>query len=139
MTTWLVKTEPSTYAFGDLVRDRRTTWDGVANPLARIHLRAMTAGDEVLVYHSGQEKAVVGLAKVVAGPRPDPKAKDARSVVVDLVPVARAATPVPLAWIKASPACRDLDLLRISRLSVMPVPVGAAAALARAAGFGAAS
>lgn len=118
---WLVKTEPSTYAFADLVRDGRTTWDGVANALALIHLRAMAKGDLVLVYHSGEEKAVVGLARVAAGPRPDPKAADARLVVVDLEPVAPARAPVALAAVKAEPACRDLGLVRQSRLSVMPV------------------
>ena len=118
---WLVKSEPSTYAFADLVRDRRTTWDGVSNALALIHLRAMTKGDLVLVYHSGAEKAVVGLARVTAGPRPDPKAHDPKLVVVDLEPVAAATTPVSLAVVKSEPSCRELGLVRQSRLSVMPV------------------
>ncbi len=132
---WLVKTEPSTYAFADLVRDGRTTWDGVANALALIHLRAMGRGDLVLVYHSGGEKAVVGLACVAVGPRPDPKAADERLVVVDLEPVASARTPVPLAAIKAEPRCRDLALVRQSRLSVMPVADAPWAFLLAAAGL----
>lgn len=132
---WLVKTEPTTYAFEDLVRDRRTTWDGVANALALIHLRAMSPGDDVLVYHSGAQKAVVGLARVAAGPRPDPKAGDPKLVVVDLEAVAPAKTPVPLAVVKAEPACTGLALLRMSRLSVMPVDGGAWAFLAERAGL----
>lgn len=120
---WLVKTEPKTYAFAALEKEGRTVWDGVGNALARIHMRAMAEGDLVLVYHSGDEKAVAGLAKVAKGPRPDPTAADeAKSVVVDLVPVAAAKTPVPLAFIKAEPACGDLALVRMPRLSVMPVP-----------------
>ncbi len=133
---WLVKSEPKTYAYADLERDGRTVWDGVANALARIHMRAMAEGDLVLVYHSGGEKAVVGLAKVAAGPRPDPTEKDdPKSVVIDLVPVAAAKTPVPLAWIKAEPACADLGLVRLPRLSVMPVPASIFAALTKQAGL----
>lgn len=132
---WLVKTEPSTYSFDDLVGDRRTTWDGVANALALIHLRAMSKGDAVLVYHSGAEKAVVGLARVHSGPRPDPKAVDSKLVVVELEAVAPARTPVPLAAIRAAPSCRELGLVRISRLSVMPVPEPAFAFLCDAAGL----
>lgn len=137
---WLVKTEPKSYAYADLERDGRTVWDGVNNALARIHLRAMAEGDLVLVYHSGAEKAVVGLAKVAAGPRADPSAKpgeqsDPKSVVIDLVPVAAAKTPVPLAWIKAEPACGDLALVRMPRLSVMPVPATTFATLTRQAGL----
>lgn len=135
MSAFLVKTEPSTYAFADLVRDGKTTWDGVKNPLALIHLRTMAKGDLVLVYHSGAEKAVVGLARVSAGPRPDPKAGDPRLVVVDLAPVVAAKSPVSLAAVKAEPACRDLGLVTISRLSVMPVSAAAFAFLTKAAGI----
>ena len=133
---WLVKTEPKSYAYAQLEKDGRTVWDGVANALARIHMRAMAEGDLVLVYHSGAEKAVVGLAKVAAGPRPDPAAKtDPKSVVIDLVPVAPAKTPVPLAFIKADPVCAELGLVRLPRLSVMPVPATAFAALTQKAGL----
>lgn len=133
---WLVKTEPKAYPYAQLEKDGRTVWDGVGNALARIHMRAMAEGDLVLVYHSGAEKAVVGLAKVAAGPRPDPlAAADPKSVVIDLVPVAPAKTPAPLAWIKAEPACADLGLVRLPRLSVMPVPASAFTALTQKAGL----
>ncbi len=119
---WLVKTEPSTYAFADLVRGGATTWDGVSNALALIHLRTMVKGDTVLVYHSGAEKSVVGLARVSVGPRPDPKQSDPKLVVVDLEPIAAARAPLSLTMIKAEGSCRELGLVRMSRLSVMPVP-----------------
>jgi predicted RNA-binding protein with PUA-like domain len=134
---WLVKTEPSTYAFADLVREGRTTWDGVSNALALIHLRAMKKGDLVLVYHSGQEKAIVGLARVAAGPRPDPKAHDPKLVVIDLEPVTAAKSPVPLAAVKAEASCRDLALVRQSRLSVTPVADASWAFLVARAGLAA--
>ena len=118
---WLLKTEPSTYSFDQLERDGRTTWDGVRNPTALRHLRAIATGDEVLIYHTGDEKAVVGIAKVVEGAYPDPKAGDSRLVVVDLAPVRRLKAPVTLARVKADPAFADFALVRISRLSVMPV------------------
>ena len=118
---WLVKTEPSTYSFADLQRDRRTTWDGVSSAAALIHLRAMRKGDEVLVYHSGPEKSVVGLARLASDPYPDPRLGDPRRVVVDLVPVRALPRPVPLAAIKSDRRFADFALVRISRLSVMPV------------------
>jgi predicted RNA-binding protein with PUA-like domain len=122
---WLVKTEPSTYAYADLERAGQTTWDGVTNATALIHLRAMRAGDEVLVYHTGGEKAVVGLARVRRGPYPDPRREDERIVVVDLEPVQRLARPVTLAELRTDAGLQDFDLLRNSRLSVMPVPPAA--------------
>lgn len=122
MNRWLVKTEPDEYAYDDLERDGHGTWDGVRNPTALIHLRAFAAGDEVLVYHTGKEKRVIGVARVVKGPYPDPKQDDPRYVVVDLEPVRRLDRPVTLAEIKADPAFAVFDLVRISRLSVMPVP-----------------
>jgi predicted RNA-binding protein with PUA-like domain len=118
---WLLKTEPSTYSFDQLERDGRTTWDGVRNPTALRHLRAIATGDEVLIYHTGEEKAVVGIAKVLKGAYPDPAAADPRLVVVDLAPVRRLKAPVTLARVKADPAFADFALVRISRLSVMPV------------------
>jgi predicted RNA-binding protein with PUA-like domain len=118
---WLLKTEPSTYSFDQLEREGRTTWDGVRNPTALRHLRAIEAGDEVLIYHTGEERAAVGIAKVTKGAYPDPKAGDPRLVVVDLAPVGRLKTPVPLSRIKADPFFADFALVRISRLSVMPV------------------
>lgn len=146
---WLVKTEPKAYAFADLQREKRTTWEGVSNALALIHLRAMQTGDLVLVYHTGREKAVAGLARIVAGPRPPNGAaskaggassdrqsgKPSREVVVDLEAVAPAKTPVTLAAIRAEPKCKDLGLVRQPRLSVMPVTDQAWEVIAKAAGF----
>lgn len=119
---WILKTEPSDYAFADLRREGTTRWGGITNAQALIHLRAMARGDQVLVYHTGAEKALVGRATVGRGPYPDPDAGDPRLVAVDL----RAGDPLPqcvtLAEIKADPAFRDLGLVRNSRLSVIPVP-----------------
>ncbi len=117
---WIVKTEPSTYSFDQLERDQTTVWDGVRNNLALKHLREMKRGDRVLVYHSGEEKAVVGLAEVAAEAYPDPKQKDPKLVVVDLKAAGRLPRPVPLAEIKQEPAFADLALVRIGRLSVAP-------------------
>jgi predicted RNA-binding protein with PUA-like domain len=122
MSRWLVKSDPETYAFDDLVRERRARWDGVANALALRHLGAMRPGDEVLVYESGQVKAVVGRARVISSPYPDPVADDPKLVVVDLEAGARLARPVPLAAVRADPAFAAFELVRQSRLSVMPVP-----------------
>lgn len=118
---WLFKTEPSTYSWADLERDRRTVWDGVKNALALKHLAAVATGDEVLIYHTADEKAAAGIAKVVRGAYPDPKQKDARLVVVDLEPVKALARPVALGEMRANPKLAGFDLLRLPRLSVMPV------------------
>jgi len=118
---WLLKTEPSTYSFVQLERDGKTVWDGVRNALALTHLRKMRKGDRALVYHTGAEKAVVGIARLAADAYPDPKAGDPRIVVVDLAAERALARPVPLAAIKADPRLQDMPLVRISRLSVMPV------------------
>ncbi len=122
MAHWLVKTEPSTYSFADLERQKKAVWDGVANAVALKHLRAMAPGDDVLVYHTGDEKAAVGLARVVSEPYADPKAGDPKLAVVDLEPVRRLVRPVTLAEVKADPAFADFVLVRQGRLSVMPVP-----------------
>ena len=122
MAHWLVKTEPSTYSYEDLARQGRAVWDGVANVVALKHLRGMAPGDDVLVYHTGDVKAAVGLAKVVSAPYPDPKAKDAKLTVVDLEAVRPLARPVTLAEVKADPEFADFALVRQGRLSVMPVP-----------------
>jgi predicted RNA-binding protein with PUA-like domain len=128
-----VKTEPGSYGYADLEREGRTVWDGVANALARIHLRAMREGDLVLVYHTGDEKAVVGVARVAAGPRaPTPLPPDDHAaVVVDLAAVSRASPPVPADDLRDERSCRDLALFRIPRLSVMPVSLEAYATIAR--------
>lgn len=121
MAHWLLKSDPDTYGFADLERDRRTTWDGVSNPQALIYLRQMARGDTVLLYHSGAEKAVIGHATVTRGPYPDPRRKDPKLVVVDLAAGPRLPRAVPLATIKADRAFAELALVRQSRLSVMPV------------------
>jgi predicted RNA-binding protein with PUA-like domain len=121
MNRWLLKTEPSTYGWADLARERRATWDGVSNPVALGHLRAMRKGDEAFVYHTGGEKAIVGIARVASDPYPDPKLADPKRVVVDLEPVRPLARAVTLASVKADKRFADFALVRQSRLSVMPV------------------
>ncbi len=118
---WLLKTEPTTYSYADLEREGRATWDGVANPVALKHLRTMAVGDRCFIYHTGAEKRIVGVARVTKAPYPDPKAGDPKLVVVDLEPVERVGRPVTLAEIKADPRFADWELVRIGRLSVMPV------------------
>ncbi len=122
MAHWILKTEPSTYAFADLVKAGTTVWDGVANPVALRNIREMAVGDEVLIYHTGDVKAVVGHAHVVRAAYPDPKGNDPRMVVVDLKAGKPLASPVTLKAIKADPAFADLALVRQGRLSVVPVP-----------------
>lgn len=117
---WIVKTEPSTYSFDELERTGKTVWDGVRNNLALKHLREMKPGDRVLVYHTGEEKAVVGIAEVVSPAYPDPKSRDPKLSVVELKAAGRLARPVALAEIKKDRAFADLALVRIGRLSVMP-------------------
>jgi predicted RNA-binding protein with PUA-like domain len=118
---WILKTEPSTYSYDQLERDKHATWDGVKNNLALKHIRQMTPGDRVLIYHTGDEKAVIGMAEVLSVPYPDPKEKDPKLVVVDLAPSGRLPKPVSLATIKADPAFAGLALVRMGRLSVLPV------------------
>jgi predicted RNA-binding protein with PUA-like domain len=125
MPSWLVKSDPESYAFADLERERRAVWDGVANALALRHLAAMRPGDDCLVYESGKVKAVVGRARVVSAPRPDPATGDPRRPVVDLAAGERLARPVPLGEIKSDPALAALPLVRQPRLSVMPLPAAA--------------
>src|SRR5512145_2984934 len=118
---WLLKTEPGDYSWGELERAGRARWDGVRNPAALRNLGAMKPGDRVLVYHTGDEKAVVGIAEVVRAAYPDPKYPDGKLVVVDLAPRARVARPVTLAEIKALAEFRDSPLVRQGRLSVVPI------------------
>lgn len=118
---WLVKSEPTTYSWSDLVRDGGTRWDGVRNALARNHLAAMKKGDLALVYHSGDDKAVIGIAKITRAAYPDPSADDERWLAVDLAPVKPLPAPVSLAQIKADPKLAGIPLVRLSRLSVMPL------------------
>jgi predicted RNA-binding protein with PUA-like domain len=121
MAYWILKTEPSTYAFADLERDGRTVWDGVSNAQALIHLRAMQPGDEALIYHSGDERAVVGLARIASAAYPDPQLDDPKRAVVDVEVVRPLAQRVTLATIKADARFAQLALVRHSRLSVAPV------------------
>lgn len=116
---WLLKTEPSTYSWDDLVRERTAVWDGVTNPVALRNLAAMTPGDDALIYHTGDEKAVVGLARVTKAAYPDPKGKAAKLLVVELQPVKPLAQQVTLAEIKAARAFQDSPLVRQGRLSVV--------------------
>ena len=112
MARWLLKTEPTDYSFDRLLADKKTRWTGVKNALALRHLRAVKKGDEIAIYHTGNVKAVVGIAKAAA---------DAKGDAVDVVPV-RAVAPVPLASLKTDPRFKDFALVRMGRLSVMPVP-----------------
>lgn len=118
---WLLKTEPGEYSYDDLEREGRGRWDGVANPVAQRHLRAMKRGDRVLVYHTGGERAVVGTAEVVREAYADPNAKGRPLVVVDLEPRGRLARPVSLAELKARPEFAGSPLVRQGRLSVVPL------------------
>ncbi|RYG09671.1 MAG: EVE domain-containing protein, partial [Caulobacteraceae bacterium] len=120
-THWLVKSEPNTYGFDDLVCDGSTVWDGVRNNAAALHLKAMNMGDEVLFYHSQEGLAVVGVATVTKVAFPDPTDPSGRFVAVELAPVRKLSQPVTLAQMKAEPALETLPMLRQSRLSVSPV------------------
>jgi len=116
---WLMKSEPEAYGWADLVRDGGTEWDGVRNNAARLHLKAMKAGDEAFLYHSMSDKAVVGIMRITRDAQPDPKDMDWVSVRVE--PVKALARPVTLAEIKAEPRLSKMELIRQSRLSVAPV------------------
>ena len=118
---WLFKEEPSNYSFDALVKDTKTTWSGVKNPLAQKHLRSVTKSDRVFYYHTGDEKSIVGIAKALGDAYPDPEDATGKAHVVDIGPVKKLARPVTLAEIKADAAFKDFALVRISRLSVMPV------------------
>lgn len=122
MARWLLKTEPDCYGWEQLVKDKKAVWDGVSNAVALKNIRSMKKGDLALIYHTGDERAAVGVAEIASDPYPDPKEKDERLVVVDLKPKAKLPQPVTLADIKADPAFAGWDLLRIGRLSVVPVP-----------------
>jgi len=121
MNYWLVKSEPETYAWADLVRDKRTDWTGVRNYAARLHLKAMAVGDQVFVYHSGDAKSVVGIAKVTKAAFPDTTADEEGWVAVELAAVAPFKQPVTLAEIKADAALKGMTFVRQGRLSVSPV------------------
>lgn len=121
MNYWLVKSEPSTYSFDQLLKDKKTCWDGVRNFAARLHLRAMQKGDQVLFYHSNDGKCVVGIAKVAKEAYPDPTSDDPNWVAVDLEPCKAFKNPVTLEEIKAEKKLQNIYLVRQGRLSVMPL------------------
>jgi predicted RNA-binding protein with PUA-like domain len=121
VSAWLVKSEPNEYAYADLERDGLAEWDGVTNALAQRHLRTMRAGDVCVVYHSGLERAAVGLARVARDPYPDPTDPTGKRVWVDLRAERRLARPVTLAALKADPLFAESPLVRMSRLSVLPL------------------
>lgn len=132
---WLVKQEPEDYSWEDFVRDGGTAWTGVRNFQARINLRGMKKGDRVLFYHSGKEKAVVGVAKVAKTAYPDPTAEEGEWVCVDLAPVEPFRTRVSLAEIKAVKSLAEIALVRQSRLSVMPLDAAAFGTLRKMGGL----
>lgn len=121
MNYWLVKSDPDTYGWPEMKKDKETFWDGVRNYAARIHLRAMAKGDQVLFYHSQSDKTVVGVTKVTKEAYQDPTTEDDRWVAVDLAYVSEFKNPVTLADIKATPKLENIALVRQSRLSVMPL------------------
>jgi len=118
---WLLKTEPSDYSYANLNRDGKTVWDGVSNNLALKHLRNIKAGDLAFLYHTGKERALVGIAEVISDPYPDPSKSDAKLVVVDVKAKEELPQIVSLAEVKADSAFSDFPLVRLPRLSVMPV------------------
>jgi predicted RNA-binding protein with PUA-like domain len=118
---WLIKEEPTHYSFDDLVRDGHTAWTGVRNALAQKHLRSMRKGDRIFFYHTGEVKAVIGIAMAASAPYPDPADKSGKLYAIDVEAVKKLKSPVTLAAIKADNAFASFPLVRISRLSVMPV------------------
>ena len=121
MQYWLLKTEPSVYSYADLEREKKTVWDGVTNNLALRYLRSMKKGDRALIYHTGKEKAVVGVAELISPPYAEPERKDQKIVVVDIEAKERLRRSVPLTEVKADSAFSAFPLVRLPRLSVMPV------------------
>jgi predicted RNA-binding protein with PUA-like domain len=118
---WLFKEEPTHYSYDDLVKDGKTSWTGVKNALAQKHLRSVKKGDRIFYYHTGDERSVVAVAKAVTDAYADPKDKSGKLAAVDVAPVRKLPRPVTLAEIKAKASFKDFPLVRISRLSVMPV------------------
>ena len=134
MATWILKTEPSTYSFDDLAREGTATWDGVKNPAAIRNLAAMTKGDRLLIYHTGDEKAVVGLAALTRTAYPDPRQQSGGLLVVDIEAGRRLRTAVPLSAIKAQPLFADSPLVKQGRLSVVPCTAAQADWILKAGG-----
>ena len=120
-TRWLFKTEPSVYSYQQLVKDKKTMWDGVANNLALMHLKDIKKGEQILIYHTGDEKQAVGIARAQGAAYADPSKNNPRLLVVDIEPVKALAKPVTLAQVKADKKLANFDLVRNSRLSIMKV------------------
>jgi predicted RNA-binding protein with PUA-like domain len=118
-TRWLFKTEPSVYSYQQLVKDKKTMWDGVGNNLALKHLKDIKKGEQIFIYHTGDEKAAVGVAKALGGAYPDPSKGNPRMLVVDIEPVRALPRPVTLAEVKGHPKLKKFDLVKNSRLSIM--------------------
>jgi predicted RNA-binding protein with PUA-like domain len=118
---WLFKTEPEEYSYDDLEKDKKCVWDGVSSNQALKNMRSVKLGDEILIYHTGNEKAIVGMAEVISDPYPDPETNDEHLIVVNLKPKRRLAQPLTLAEIKANEALSEFDLVRLPRLSVVPI------------------
>lgn len=141
MATFLIKTEPGDYSFDQLLKDKSTIWSGVTNPTALIHLRAMKKGDDALVYHTGDQKAIVGLARVTAGASEDPRRPgrndrgEPKFAVVGIAARKAAKTPVTLTSLRADARFKDFLLVTQSRLSVMPVPAALDTLLRQMAGL----
>jgi len=122
MNYWLVKQEPSVYNYDKLVKEKKTVWDGVHNNLALKHIRSMKKGDKALFYHTGDEKQAVGIIEITTDPYPNPKEDDKRFIVMSVKPISRLKRPVILDEMKTDKIFKNWELVRISRLSVMPVP-----------------
>lgn len=122
MNYWLAKQEPTTYSYDILEKEKKTVWDGVHNNLALKHIRSMKKGDKAFFYHTGDEKQIVGMMEITSNPFPNPQEEDERFVVVKVKSVSRLKRPVTLDEIKNDSKFKNWELLRISRLSVMPVP-----------------
>ena len=122
MAKWLLKTEPTVYSYADLERDKKAVWDGVTSPLALANIRQIQKGDAVFIYHTGDEKQVVGIAEVTSEPYPDPKQESERLYVFDIKPKKKLKTPVTLAQVKADKRFSESKLVKDPRLSVQPMP-----------------
>ncbi len=128
MATWLIKSEPTVYSYDDLVREKRTDWSGVTSPAAQMHMRSIAKGDDILFYHTGNQKRIAGLARIAKGAYPDPKkpqtlaSGEPKFVLFDLTPVRAATKECTLASVKADARFEGFALIREARLSVMPVP-----------------
>lgn len=122
MNYWLLKTEPTVYSFDTLVKDKKATWDGVANPAALKFMRSIAPGDKIFIYHTGDEKQIVGIAEATSEAYPDPKLSNPKMTVFDLKPLERLKKPVTLAEVKSKKEFAEYQLVREPRLSIMPVP-----------------